>query len=194
MDDTKDALFLPYVSGGDVSYLLRVSSTEDDNLFSGTDIPSLTKQFTSLPLEVLHQRQDVPESTLFGQFSEDIHPPPSPASSILSLPDEVTQHTIPDDDLWQRTDTQLPSERKLYTWETFGVNRASLQTRTNPYLTEQTPRIFDELLKRHMNHIYSPNESGIVVDEYLFREVLLCNVCLILVATRCLRRSWVFTI
>jgi hypothetical protein len=31
--------------------------------------------------------------------------------------------------------------------------------------------VFDELLQRHMNHIYSPHESGIVVDEVLFREV-----------------------
>ena len=166
---TKDTLFTPFATGGDVSYLFR-SLSEQETLFSTTNIPSLTKQFTSLPINPL-PRQDVPPSTLFGAFSNDIQPPLSPTSSILSLPEEITQHTIPDDDLWQHADEQPPSAKRLDTWESFGAGRRSSSVHGNPFVTEQNPRDFDELLQRHMNHIYSPNESGIVVDAYLFREV-----------------------
>jgi hypothetical protein len=167
---TQDTLFTPFATGGDVSYLFRPLSQEQETLFSTTHIPSLTRQFTSLPINPL-PRQDVPASTLFGTFSNDIQPPSSPASSILSLPEEITQHTIPDDDLWQHADEQAPSSKRLDTWESFGAGRRSIPVDGNPFMTEQNPRVFDELLQRQMNHIYSPNESGNVVHAYLFREV-----------------------
>lgn len=169
---TKDTLFTPFATGGDVSYLFRSLShdQEQETLFSTTNIPSLTKQFTSLPINPL-PRQDVPASTLFGSFSNDIQPPSSPTSSILSLPEEITQHTIQDDDLWQNADEQPPSSKRLDTWESFGAGRRSSFVHGDPFVTEQNPTVFDELLQRQMNHIYSPNESGIVVHAYLFREV-----------------------
>lgn len=168
----EDSLFSPYATGKDVSYLFRVTSAaEQDTLFSDINIPSITQQFTSLPVDILPPVQDVPESTLFGAFSEQVQSPSSPSSSCLSLPEEVTQHTIPDDDdLWQHTDSQPPVS-KVNTWESFGAQRTDNFVKVNPFVTEQSPKVFDELLRRHMNHIYSPNESGTVVDEYLFREV-----------------------
>jgi hypothetical protein len=167
---TKETLFTQHATGEDVSHIYRVTSVlEKDTLFSNIDIPSLTKQITSLPIEVL-PRQDIHQSTLFGDFSEDVDSPPSPASSYLSLPEEVTQRTI-DDDLWQHADTYPVESRKVDTWESFGVGRSGDVVRGNPFVTEQDPRVFDELLRRHMNHIYSPNESGTIVDEIIFREV-----------------------
>ena len=179
----KDTLFSLSAGSEGVSSLFQTATTEDDNLFVLTDIPSLTKQFTSLPIEILPQRQDVPESTLFGTLPEEVQVPPSPTSSILSSPDEVTQHTIPDDDLWQQAKAQPCTLRDLHTWEAFGASRTNVQSHVNPFVTEQTPKVFDELLKRHMNHIYSPNESGVVVDEYLFREVISDNIVLTVVSS-----------
>ena len=176
MADTKDALFSS-LSNGDTSTLCAVPET--DTLFSSTDIPLLTKQFTSTcPITLLLPHQDnLPQSTLFGSFSDDISPP-SPVSSILSAQEEVTQHTLPDDndDVWNQVDSQGPSTRKVDTWESFGVERRGVKQQVNPYITEQDPKIFDELLQRHLNHIYSPNESGIVVEEFLFRDVPLIPI------------------
>src|SRR5271167_2566769 len=99
MSAKKDTLFTPFASGGDVSHFFQGQSPQqEDTLFSSTNIPSLTKQFTSLPIKVL-PLEDTPRDTLFGTFSNDIHSPSSPTSSILSLPEEVTEQTIPDDDL-----------------------------------------------------------------------------------------------
>lgn len=173
MASTKDTLF-SNPSDGNTSLLLGTQETE--TLFSSTDILFLTKQFTSTrPITLLPQQNRVPQSTLFGSFSDDI-PPQSPTSSILSLQDEVTQHTLPDDDdIWNQVDSQVPSTRNVDTWESFGVERKGVKQEGNPFVTEQHPQVFDELLRRHMNHIYAPNESGIVVDELLFREVLVVN-------------------
>lgn len=174
MASTKDTLF-SNPSDGNTSLLLGTQETE--TLFSSTDILLLTKQFTSTrPITLLPQQNKVPQSTLFGSFSDDI-PPQSPVSSILSLQDEVTQRTLPDDDddVWNQVDSQVPSTRKVDTWESFGVERKGFKQEGNPFVTEQHPKVFDELLRRHMNHIYAPNESGIVVDELLFREVLVVN-------------------
>ena len=132
----------------------------------------MTKQFSAPPVDVLQHQRDVPESTLFGAFSEDIYEAPSsPTSSILSPPEEVTQHTILEDDIWEHADSQPTPSNKINTWESFGAGRRNIPTRVNPFATEQNPEIFDELLKMHMDHIYSRHESGITVDEYLFREV-----------------------
>lgn len=173
MSATKDNIFTPFATGGDVSHLFRTLSPEEqDTLFSTTNIPSLTKQFTSLPINVLPHKDET-SSVLFGSFSNEIQSPSSPTSSILSLPEEVTQHTIPDDDLWQQASSQPSPSSKIDTWESFGASREEVFLHGNPFVTEQNPKVFDELLKRHMNHIYSPSESGTIVDEYLFREVCL---------------------
>lgn len=172
MSTSKGNLFTRHVTGDDISHLLHVLQTDEENLFSSIDLPALTKQITSLPVDILLVKQEIPESTLFGVFSEDVQPPLSPVESILSLQEEVTQHTIPDvDDVWQDADEFPPPTKKVDTWETFGVGRRDGRIGANPFVTEQRPKVFDELLRRHMNHIYSPNESGIVVDEHLFREV-----------------------
>ena len=167
---SKDGLFALFASGEDVSQLFRSLLYEErDNLFTSINISSLTEKFTGVPIDP--QRDDAPSNTLFGGFSNNNQPPPSPTSSIMSLPEEVTQHTIPDDDLWQQADVQSPPEKKLYTWESFGAGRRAAFLLRNPYVTEQSPKAFDELLQRHMNNIYSPDESGIVVDDYLFSDV-----------------------
>ena len=172
----KDTLF-SHSADGDTSYFVSVS--ESETLFSSTDIPLLSKQFTSTrPITLLPQQQDnLPQSTLFGFFSDDAIPT-SPVSSILSLQEEVTQHTLPDDDdddVWNQSDSLVPTTRKVDTWESFGVDRKGLKQEGNPVVTVQNPKLFDELLRSHMNHIFAPNESGIVVDEFLFREVARCR-------------------
>ena len=172
MSTSEVNLFIPRASRDDVSRLFHVPQTDEENLFSSIDLPALTKQITSLPVDILLVKTEIPESTLFGIFSEDVQPPLSPVESILSLQEEVTQHTIPDvDDVWQDADEFPGPTKKVDTWETFGVGRRDGRIGVNPFVTEQRPKVFDELLRRHMNHIYSPNESGIVVDEHLFREV-----------------------
>lgn len=175
MSATQDTLFSSYAAEGDITRLFRVTQTDEENLFSSIDLPSLTKQITSLPVELVPLQQEIPESTLFGTFSSDgVHQPPlSPVSSILSLQEEATQHTLPDDDdVWQHADELPPPTKKVDTWETFGAGRRSgIVVEVNPFVTEQRPTVFDELLRRHINHIYAPNESGIVADEHLFREV-----------------------
>jgi hypothetical protein len=171
----KDTLF-SHSADGDTSYF--VSVPESETLFSSTDIPLLTKQFTSIrPITLLPQQDSLPQSTLFGSFSDDAVPP-SPVSSILSLQEEVTQHTLPDDDdddLWNQPESLVPTTRKVDTWESFGVDRKGVRQEGNPFVTEQHPKLFDELLRSNMNHIFAPNESGIVVDEFLFREVARCT-------------------
>jgi hypothetical protein len=167
---SKDNLAVLSSTDGDVSQLFRVLPVEDDNLFSNVNLTSLTRTFNSFPNEILQHADDIPDSTLFGQFSEAFQPPSSPVSSILSFTEEVTQHTIPDDDLWQNAHIEPQVSKKVVNWESFGVSR-SQTSNLNPFVTEQTPEVFDEQLRRHMNHIYSPNESGTVVDEGLFREV-----------------------
>jgi hypothetical protein len=67
----------------------------------------------------------------------------------------------------------LSTTQKINTWESFGAGRRDVSLCGNPFVTEQSPEMFDELLRRHENHIYSPNESGTVVDEYFFRDVSL---------------------
>ena len=172
----KDTLF-SHAADRDTSYLLVVSET--NTLFSSTDIPLLTKQFTSThPINLVPPQQDnLPQTTLFGSFSDDDVVPPSPVSSILSLQEEITQHTLPDDDddVWNQSDSLSPTARKVDTWESFGVDRKGVRQEGNPFVTEQHPKLFDELLRSHMNHIFAPNESGILVDEFLFREVPLLN-------------------
>src|SRR5438045_334650 len=123
MSAAKETLFTPFATGGDVSHFFQApSQKEHDNLFSTTNIASLTKKFTSLPINVLPQ-DDMSKSTLFGSFSDDIQSPSSPTSSVLSLPEEVTQHTLPDVDLWQQADSQSPTAQKINTWESFGATR-----------------------------------------------------------------------
>ena len=173
MSTSKDNIFVPFATGDDITHLFRLPdpSKDEQTLFSDINISSLTKQFTALPVEILPSRDVVPESTLFGVFSEDVNPPSSPVSSILSSQEDVTQLTLPDDDVWQHADEVECQARKVDIWESFGSGRENLVTGTNPFVTEQRPKVFDKLLRRHMNHIYSPNESGVVVDEHLFREV-----------------------
>jgi hypothetical protein len=170
MSVVKDTLLAPVSTDGDVRQLFRVLPVEDDNLFSKVDLSSLTTAFHSLPDQVQQQTQEIPRSSLFGEFSDALQAPSSPVSSILSLSDEVTQHTIPDDDLWQNADSQATASKKVVSWETFGVNRSQSPANNNPFLTEQNPEVFDQQLRKHMNHIYSPNESGIVFDEAVLRE------------------------
>jgi hypothetical protein len=172
MSTSKDNLFSVPATGDDISRLFHVSYTDDENLFSSIDLPALTKQITSLPVDILPVKQEIPESSLFGVFSQQVQSPSSPVESILSLQEEVTQHTIPDeDDLWRDAETFPRTTNKVDTWETFGVGLPNRDIGVNPFVTEQRPRVFDELLRRHMNHLHAPNESGIVVDEHLFREV-----------------------
>lgn len=171
MSNSKDSLPVTAPTNGDVRELFRVLPVEDDNIFSNVNLTSLTRTFNSLPYESLPRPDDIPGSTLFGEFSEAIQPPSSPVSSILSFSEEVTQHTIPDDDLWQTADVESPTSRKVVNWESFGASRNNFPSNLNPFITEQKPEVFDEQLRRHMNHIYSPNESGTVVDEGVFREV-----------------------
>ena len=166
----RDTLF-SHTTDGDTKLCL-LPPQEGDSLFSSTDIRVLSKQFTSArPITFLPPQPNGPQSTLFGSFSEDVNPP-SPASSILSPQDEVTQHTLPDDDdIWNQPESQISGTRKVDTWESFGVGRKDVKQEGNPFVTEQDPKMFDDFLRRHMNHIFAPNESGIVVDEHLFREV-----------------------
>jgi hypothetical protein len=170
MSTVKETTLASVSTDGDVCQLFRVMPVEDDNLFSSVNLPSLTTSFNSLPDQVQQQTQEIPTSTLFGEFSDTLQPPSSPVSSILSLSDEVTEHTIPDDDIWQNADSQAPASKKAVSWEVFGVNRSLSPSNNSPFLTEQTPKVFDQQLRKHMNHIYSPNESGIVFDEGVFRE------------------------
>jgi hypothetical protein len=188
MSAVKDNLLASVSADGDVRQLFRVLPVENDNLFSSVDLPSLITAINSLPDQVQRQTQEIPRSTLFGEFSDALQAPLSPVSSILSLSDEVTQHTIPDDDdLWQIADSQAPTSKKVVSWETFGVNRSQSPSNKNPFLTEQNPEIFDQQLRKHMNHIYSPNESGIVIDEGVFREAsALLVLYLIIVSPFCL--------
>lgn len=165
-------------SNEDVLHLFKPSSTEEENnLFSSINIRELTKQITtsSAPVPLLPLTEEVRQSTLFGTFSEDFEPPSSPVSSVMTLPEEVTEHTIPDEeDVWRDAESLPLPPKTIDTWETFGA-RQSIPGKfhVNPFVTEQEPKVFDQLLRRHMDHIYSPNESGVVVDEYLFREVSL---------------------
>jgi hypothetical protein len=170
MSTVKKTIPASVSTDGDVCQLFRVLPVEDDNLFSRVDLSSLTTSFNSLPDQIQQQAQEIPTSTLFGEFSDIPQPPSSPVSSILSLSDEVTQHTIPDDDLWQNADSQAPASTKAVSWEVFGVDRSLSTLNNSPFLTEQNPKVFDQQLRKHMNHIYSPNESGIVIDEGVFRE------------------------
>ena len=169
MSVDKETLF-SRSADGDTSYLF--ATQERDSLFS-TDIAILNNQFTATrPVTLVPQQDNVPKSTLFGSFSDDVAPP-SPVSSILSLQEEVTQHTIPDEeDIWSQANSQIHLTRKVDTWESFGAVRRDVKQEGNQFVTEQDPKVFDELLSRHMNHIYAPNESGIVVAEFLFREVM----------------------
>jgi hypothetical protein len=200
MPASKDTLFASYATGDDVSRLFRATTPSDEKtLFSSIDLSSLTKQITSLPVELLPLPQEIPESTLFGLFSEDLRPPLSPVSSILSFQEEVTQHTIPDDDdVWRNADELPPPSNKVDTWETFGAGRGQEDIiRVNPFVTEQRPKVFDQLMRRHMNHIYAPYESGIIVDEHLFREVFpfaKVIMCLIVVSTGSFNRSRILVI
>src|SRR3979411_1896056 len=114
MPASKDTLFASYAIGDVVSRLFRATTpSEEETLFSSIDLSSLTKQITSLPVELLPLPQEIPETTLFWLFPEDFQAPLSPVSSILSLQEEVTQHTIPDDDdVWQDADElPLPSNK-----------------------------------------------------------------------------------
>src|SRR5579859_124831 len=106
MSTSKDNIFVPFATGDDITHLFRLPdpSKDEQTLFSDINISSLTKQFTALPVEILPSRDVVPESTLFGVFSEDVNPPSSPVSSILSSQEDVTQLTLPDDDVWQHAD------------------------------------------------------------------------------------------
>src|SRR5262245_14949910 len=162
-------------------FLQPTPQADDSLLFSAIDIPSLTSRITSRPLAVSvvppPLAQNVPSSTLFGTFCEDVHlRPSSPVSSVSTLPQEHTEHTLPDSDdsIWQDADSFPTAVKKVSTWETFGAGRVRPgKTPVNLFVTEQSPQAFDLVLQRQMNHIYAPNESGVVVDEYLFREVLL---------------------
>ena len=108
---SSSTLFTVHSSNEDVLLHLFQSSLqhdENDNLFSSIDIRSLSKQIISAPVQILPRLEDAPASSLFGRFSDHVNAPSSPVSSIMSLPEEVTQHTIPDeDDVWR--DTELPS-------------------------------------------------------------------------------------
>ena len=172
---SSSSLFAADSSNEDVLLHLFQSSLQrdEDNLFSSIDIRSLSKQISSAPVQILPPLEDAPASSLFGRFSDHANPPSSPVSSIMSLPDEVTQHTIPDeDDVWRNAELPSLHSKKVDTWETFGSARVGNEDiKTNPFATEQDPKVFDQLLKRHLDHIYSPNESGVVVDQFLYREV-----------------------
>ena len=170
---SSSTLFPVVSSSEDVRHLFQPSSLENDNLFSAINIRAITNEITSVPFDLRPRVEDVPQSSLFGAFSEDYHPPLSPISSVMSLPDEVTQHTNPDDDdLWREAESFPLSSKKVDTWETFGVGRENTaDISVNPFVTEQEPKLFDQLLRRHMDHIYSPGESGVVIDELIFREV-----------------------
>jgi hypothetical protein len=161
-------------ASADLSDLLKVKGGEE-NLFSATDIAALKQQFNSLSANFLPNLQQIPQSTLFDDTADNSEPPESPVSSIFAHEDEPTQHTIPDDeDHWSGAcDISLP--QKIHSWETFGIRELHSQSFDSPFVTEQDPKIFNELLQRHLNHIYSPNESGTVVDESLFREVPVCH-------------------
>jgi hypothetical protein len=146
-----------------------------DNLFSEVNIPALSSQITSLPVTLLPQTaEDISPSSLFGPFSEDTHiRSASSSSNIPSLTqEEVTEHTIhDDDDIWPDADYSSPPSSMTHTWETFGAGRTGVSTQATPFITEQSPRVFDLTVQRHMNHVYAPREAGAVVDEKLFREV-----------------------
>jgi hypothetical protein len=160
MTSAKETLFTSLPS--DHGPLFSPPSPNQQTLFSSTSIPALTKQFTLLPL-------DTKQSTLFSSPNSPLDAPSSPASSILSIPQDSTQDTLPDF-LWPPPEELHPAV--VRTWETFGAGRDSPVEGT-PFISEVRPGVFDELLQRHMNHIYAPHESGIVVDEILFREVCL---------------------
>ena len=175
MASTKDTLFAPFATGDDVSHFFLSPSADNKTTLFSTHLPNLFPPFPALH-RLPHHTQDFPTSTLFGPFSETVplndNPPSSPTpSSILSLQDEATQPTIPDDDnIWADAEHE-PKTDKVKTWEGFGASRGDVQVGGTPFVTELRPAVFDELLRRHMDHFYAPNDSGIVVDELLFREV-----------------------
>jgi len=175
MASTKDTLFAPFATGDDVSHFFVSPSADNDNTLFSTHLPKHSPSFPPLH-RLAHHTQDFPTSTLFGPFSEtailnDDAPSSPTLSSILSLDDEVTYSTIPDDDdIWADAEHE-PKTDKIKTWEGFGASRGDVQVGGTPFVTEIRPAVFDELLRRHMNHFYAPSESGIVVDELLFREV-----------------------
>ena len=170
MSKAHDTVFTPYATGEDVSYLFGITAAVDeDNVFSSTSIPSLAKQILSRPVEVFPGFTNDGSKTIFESATVDV--PSSPVSTILSILEDVTLDTIPEDDLWQHADLDTRPSKKTNTWESFGASRDNFDIKVNPFLTEQRPQVFDELLRRHLNHIHAPNESGTVVDERLFREV-----------------------
>ena len=169
MSKMHDTVFSPYATGEDFSYLFGITAAGDeDNVFSSTSIPLLAKQVLSQPVEVFPGFANDGNNTIFDSAGDV---PSSPVSTILSVPEDATVDTIPEDDLWQQIDADTRPTKKINTWESFGASRQNFDITVNPFLTEQPPKVFDELLRRHLNHIYAPNESGTVVDERLFREV-----------------------
>lgn len=170
MSSTSETLFRRYATGEDALSRLFQPNQMEDNIFSSIDVRSMTKEFASFPGNG-SAHENLQESTLFSTISDDAEPSSSSVTSVLSLEDEITQNTIPEEDVWQAADSLPSTSKKLETWESFGSNRTHCLEPVNPFVTEQNPQVFDELLKRHMHDNYSSNESGVVVGEVLFREV-----------------------
>ncbi|KAG5437547.1 hypothetical protein PCANB_000975 [Pneumocystis canis] len=72
-------------------------------------------------------------------------------------------------DIWLEED--ILYYPKQMTWDMF-KNPLS-KPYINPFISEKSMHVFDLLLVKELNHIYSPQEAGIIVDPFLLRKCLL---------------------
>ncbi|EMR08886.1 hypothetical protein PNEG_02670 [Pneumocystis murina B123] len=72
-------------------------------------------------------------------------------------------------DIW--LEDFILSYPKEFTWNTF--KESGSNPYRNPFITEKPMNVFDLFLVKELNHIYSPNEAGIMVDPFLLYESLI---------------------
>ncbi|KAG5513950.1 hypothetical protein PMAC_000572 [Pneumocystis sp. 'macacae'] len=77
------------------------------------------------------------------------------------------------DDIW--LDDDILYYPKQTTWDAF--KNPLLKSYINPFMTEKSMHIFDLLLIKKLNHIYSSQEAGILIDLFLLcRSLLLLSL------------------
>ncbi|KAG4305370.1 hypothetical protein PORY_000926 [Pneumocystis oryctolagi] len=106
----------------------------------------------------------VEKSTLKSDITNDL----SEDKSVM-FKDDCEDKKEDIDDIWLEDD--ILYYPKQITWDVF---KNPLSTPyINPFITEKSMQIFDYLLVRKLNHIYSPQEAGILVDSTLLYKSLL---------------------
>lgn len=79
----------------------------------------------------------------------------------------LSHKKIDSDDIWM--DDFILSHPKEITWDAF--KEPNSNPYRNPFMTEKPMNVFDLFLVKELNHIYSPNEAGMMVDSLLLYEV-----------------------